>query len=68
MLEKLKILLIKKIKDIINKGKIQEKTEKIYLSNEVIQRIKPKLKNIIENEKKINNFEKEYVKSLIINQ
>ena len=57
-----------KIKDIINKGKIQEKTEKIYLSNEVIQRIKPKLKNIIENEKKINNFEKEYVKSLIINQ
>ena len=57
-----------KIKYIINKGKIQEKTEKIYLSNEVIQRIKPKLKNIIENEKKINNFEKEYVKSLIINQ
>ena len=57
-----------KIKDIIHKGKIHQKTEKIYLSNEVIQRIKPKLKNIIENKKKINNFEKEYVKSLIINQ
>ena len=57
-----------KIKDIIHKGKIHQKTEKIYLSNAVIQRVKPKLKKMIENEKIINNFEKDYVKTFIYNQ
>ena len=57
-----------KIKDIIHKGKIHQKTEKIYLRNAVIQRVKPKLKKMIENEKIINNFEKDYVKTFIYNQ
>ena len=54
-----------KIKDIIKKGKIKEKSEKIYLNNTLIQRIKPKLQKMTDTDRKIQNFEKDYIKSLI---
>lgn len=54
-----------KIKDIIKKGKIKEKSEKIYLNNSLIQRIKPKLQKMIDTDRTIQNFEKDYIKSLI---
>ena len=53
---------INDIKGIIKRNKIYNKSEIIYLHEHIIQRIKPKLKKMLNEEKLLRNIDKNYVK------
>ena len=54
---KLKLLFLKK--------KIRKKSEKIYLNDNIIQRIKPKLQKMCFQENLIKRLDKNYIKLLV---
>ncbi len=53
------------IKGIVKHRKIGQKSETIYLHEHIIQRIKPKLRNLFDEEKLIKNLDKKYVKCFL---
>ena len=56
---------VNNIKEIISMKKIRNKTEKIYLNEQIIQRIKPKLQKMFKEEKVLKSMDKKYVKLYI---
>ena len=60
------IINLKELKEISNKKRLKEKIEKLYINNHEINRIKNSLNKMKENEEKISNFDKNYIK--IINK
>jgi hypothetical protein len=53
---------VKDIKDIISSKNIRKKSEKIYLNEQIIQRIKPKLQKMFKEEKLLKTMDKKYIR------
>ena len=56
---------INEIQTIISQKKIRKKSEKIYLNDNIIQRIKPKLQKMCFQESLIKKLDKNYIKLLV---